>query len=224
MNTTILILARNAESTIYRSLHSLYHQSDKDFKVLIVDDASTDGTLDIIKKYMPKVGVEYKILEFSENLGIAESAKLAYKYVDKGLLCRLDADDELPNNAIASLKSVAGINKIAHGFYTEVENGRAKVVYPQNIYECIGCATMAHTYNIDKCGGYVSDYDVGVFIEYDLYSRLLHDGTEPSFIDHNTYFYHRQPNSITRNDSAVNDSFSKLRNIWGDEVSKIRGY
>ncbi|MFB1489909.1 MULTISPECIES: glycosyltransferase family 2 protein [unclassified Thiocapsa] len=51
MKFTIITVCRNSEKTIRRTIESVLSQSFMDYEYLIVDGASTDHTLDIIKEY-----------------------------------------------------------------------------------------------------------------------------------------------------------------------------
>ncbi|KQT26025.1 glycosyl transferase [Chryseobacterium sp. Leaf405] len=51
MRFLIIIPAHNEEHNLPFTLDSLQQQSFKDFKVIVVNDGSTDGTSDVIKKY-----------------------------------------------------------------------------------------------------------------------------------------------------------------------------
>jgi len=53
MRFTIITIAFNSEKTIERTIKSVLVQTYKDYEYLIVDGASKDGTLDIVKKYEP---------------------------------------------------------------------------------------------------------------------------------------------------------------------------
>jgi len=50
MKISVIIPTFNEEEVMGECLKSLVGQKDKDFEVIVVDDGSTDGTLDIIKR------------------------------------------------------------------------------------------------------------------------------------------------------------------------------
>lgn len=50
---SIITICFNSEKTIERTMESVLAQTYKDYEYIIVDGASKDGTLDIVKKYEP---------------------------------------------------------------------------------------------------------------------------------------------------------------------------
>ena len=51
---SVLMGVYNCASTLEQALDSLYCQTYKDFKIIICDDGSCDGTYDIVKLYAAK--------------------------------------------------------------------------------------------------------------------------------------------------------------------------
>jgi glycosyltransferase involved in cell wall biosynthesis len=52
---SVVTVVRNAEKTLEQTIQSVLNQSYTDFEYIIVDGASTDGTLEIIQKYNDEV-------------------------------------------------------------------------------------------------------------------------------------------------------------------------
>jgi glycosyltransferase involved in cell wall biosynthesis len=48
---SIVIPAFNREKLIIRALESIFEQNIHDVEVIVVDDASEDSTVDVVKKY-----------------------------------------------------------------------------------------------------------------------------------------------------------------------------
>jgi len=48
---SIIIPVYNVEKYIRRTLESVFSQTEKDFEVIVVDDASTDKSMDIVKSF-----------------------------------------------------------------------------------------------------------------------------------------------------------------------------
>lgn len=51
MKITVVTVVRNAEKTIEETIRSIRNQGHTDVEHIVVDGASTDGTLDIVKRY-----------------------------------------------------------------------------------------------------------------------------------------------------------------------------
>jgi glycosyltransferase involved in cell wall biosynthesis len=87
---SIIITCYNVENYIRRSLESAINQSYKNLEIIIVNDKSTDSTLDIIKTYSDNRIV---LLNLPENLGIGGAKKAGADYSKGKYICFLDADD-----------------------------------------------------------------------------------------------------------------------------------
>jgi len=49
MKFSIIICTYNAEKKLPKTLDSIFLQTDNDYEVIIIDGASSDGTVDIVK-------------------------------------------------------------------------------------------------------------------------------------------------------------------------------
>lgn len=85
--------ARNAEKTISRAIDSILNQTFKNFEFLIVDDVSTDDTLNIVKKYA-RSDKRIRVIRNKTNRKIAGSLNDAISLAKSGIIARMDADDE----------------------------------------------------------------------------------------------------------------------------------
>lgn len=93
---SVIMPAYNAASFIAEAIESILNQTFKDFEFLIVDDGSTDGTLDIIKRYAEQ---DSRIRVFENNHSGANKARnTAIEAAQYPWIACLDADDmALPN-------------------------------------------------------------------------------------------------------------------------------
>ena len=60
----IIMSAYNEEKVIERAIVSILEQTYQDWRLLICNDGSKDGTLDILRKYESKYGNEKYIIFF----------------------------------------------------------------------------------------------------------------------------------------------------------------
>ncbi len=104
-NISFIIPAYNCESTIGESIDSILNQNlEKNDEIIIVDDASTDNTLTIIKEYAEKIP-QIKYLKHNYNKGSAAAGRnTAIDFSTNELLFCLDADNILVPRSIDKLK------------------------------------------------------------------------------------------------------------------------
>ena len=65
MLVSIITVARNSEETIARTIESVLGQTYEELEYIIIDGASTDRTMEIVKGYQPsfeKKGIRYRYL------------------------------------------------------------------------------------------------------------------------------------------------------------------
>lgn len=67
MRFSIIIPNYNSEKTIVKLLDSIKNQTCKNYEVIIVDDMSTDNSVNVIKKYKEEVGTQMQISLFELN-------------------------------------------------------------------------------------------------------------------------------------------------------------
>ena len=97
MTISVVIPARNASLYIVECLDSIFSQSYLPIEVIVIDDASTDDTLAILKAYKKKKGL-LKIIENNQNIGIAKSTNLGIECAIGNMIALIDADDVAIND------------------------------------------------------------------------------------------------------------------------------
>lgn len=90
---SVIIPCYNASSVIRRGLEALNNQSCKDFEVVIVDDCSTDDSVDVIRACQEEFTITIKLLRNERNSGPGISRNNGIKAAQGEYLCFLDADD-----------------------------------------------------------------------------------------------------------------------------------
>lgn len=89
---SVLMPAYNAEKYIAQAVESILDQTFKNFELIIADDASTDGTWQIIKQYV-KVDKRIHIYQNKTQLGIAATRNRLIKWSKASYIAWQDADD-----------------------------------------------------------------------------------------------------------------------------------
>lgn len=97
---SIVVPAYNAEKCIARCINSILKQSYDRFEIIIVNDGSTDGTLDQIKKFS-----DNRIRVFTqENGGVSRARNTGIKNAGYPYICFLDSDDEWYEDHLSALR------------------------------------------------------------------------------------------------------------------------
>lgn len=101
---TFVVPAYNVADYIEQCLNSILNQTDKDFKIIIVDDGSTDRrTPEICKSYFIKYPEVIKFIS-QKNKGLGGARNTGLEYVDTEYVMFLDSDDWLDINFIKNFK------------------------------------------------------------------------------------------------------------------------
>jgi len=87
---SVLIPTYNSELYIKDTLESILHQTYKALEIVIIDDASTDSTLKIVRRYKDE---RIKLHVNDKNLGISGNMNKGIKLSHGKYLAIMDADD-----------------------------------------------------------------------------------------------------------------------------------
>lgn len=87
---TVLMPTYNVAPWVEEAIQSILNQNYRDFELLVVDDASTDDTLDRVRAINdPRI----HIAAFQDNVGLAENLNRGLDIIDTELVARMDGDD-----------------------------------------------------------------------------------------------------------------------------------
>ena len=128
---TVLMPVYNAQKYIAESVESVLMQSFGDFEFLIIDDASTDQTVPILKSFNdPRI----KLIEKPENTGYTQSLNTGLKIAKGKYVGRMDSDDiSLPNRFAKQLSFMeSNPEVIVCGTQYEVMGKNNAVYLPTN--------------------------------------------------------------------------------------------
>lgn len=88
----------NVENYLDECLQSIFDQTYKDMEIIIVNDGSTDGSLDIINKYRKKYSNIVYIEQ--ENKGLSEARNLGLSIAKGDYILYIDSDDYIDSNML----------------------------------------------------------------------------------------------------------------------------
>lgn len=107
MDLTVAICVYNAAKYIYETLQSLNNQTCSDFHLLIIDDCSTDDSVNIINKFFKNNHRQFELKKIENNRGIANARDTALRNATTKYLLFIDADDLIEPSLIETLYNKA---------------------------------------------------------------------------------------------------------------------
>ncbi len=90
---SVMVHTYNHERFVDECLDSVSRQTFRDFEVVIVDDASSDGSVERVRAWLPDSPVDARLLVNPRNLGICASKNLALRHCRGKYIVGLAGDD-----------------------------------------------------------------------------------------------------------------------------------
>ena len=109
---TVFTPTYNRVHTLHKCYESLKNQSCKDFKWLIIDDGSTDGTKDVVKRWIHEKNDFEITYIYQSNKGMHGAHNTAYENIDTEINICIDSDDYMPRDAVEKIKK--NWNRVKH--------------------------------------------------------------------------------------------------------------
>ena len=101
---SVIIPLYNAEEYIGECLDSILAQTLENYELIVVDDCSTDNSLEIVQSYVQKFGGRLQIFKLAENAGGAFKPRNEGIKISRGeYLLFVDSDDLLTPSALESM-------------------------------------------------------------------------------------------------------------------------
>ncbi|MDP1845628.1 MAG: glycosyltransferase family 2 protein [Candidatus Moranbacteria bacterium] len=118
--TSVIMPVHNGESTLEKTLESLLAESKKFDELIIIDDASSDGSVQAIKEYLHEKQ-SYTLIQNEKQKGLAASYNEGIKAAKCDLIVTLHQDIVLEKKALEKLvepfadeKVVASTHVVSH--------------------------------------------------------------------------------------------------------------
>lgn len=93
---SVIITLYNKENSIKRTILSALEQTYKDIEIIVVNDCSTDNSLNICNEFLPNI----KVITADRNYGLPNARQTGIKHAKGNFITFIDADDYLSNDAI----------------------------------------------------------------------------------------------------------------------------
>ena len=219
MKISIVTTAYNIEKYIHKCLTSIINQTYKDIEVIVVNDFSTDSTMDIVKQFKDE---RLKVINHEKNRGAGQARKTGIEASTGDYVITIDGDDWISEDFIEKLVENAketnadivsgGITivhneeyqeikrflpKTSEGFQKFMDYGNKKIIFLNNklvrrtMYDTVPYSTRRYC------------EDTPVLLP------LLYYANKVSYVDTQGYFYLQHNTSLCHRVNHFEDSLFK---------------
>jgi len=206
---TILCSVYNSEKWISGYLDSINNQIFKNFDIVFVDANSKDTSLQLIKDYKFRTGINKVILEFKERINVYEAWNEAVRVSTTPYVMNVNTDDRLYPAAISTYIDYAHASPEADIFYgtcvvvgdAEHEQIQGLFQWPEYTHEvllqmCIGGPfPMLKKSSIIEDGLFNPKYTISG--DYEMWLRMSKNGRKFCRVIESVGSYYRNPTGIS---------------------------
>ncbi len=201
---SIILPTFNGSRYIKESLDSIRTQSMRDFECIIVDDASTDNTFDIVSEYI-KMDYRFKLIRNEANKQLPESLNVGFRNANGKYLTWTSDDNIYLTDAIGEMckyledndksmmvcASMLNIDEGGHFLYEGNKYDDKKMM----IGNAVGACFMYRRKVIEEVGEY--DDAWRLVEDYEYWIRIIKKYGSIGFLDKYLYLYRRHKDSLT---------------------------
>lgn len=130
---TVLMPVYNAGKYLHEAIESILNQTFADFEFLIIEDGSTDNSLENIKSYNDK---RIRLVENGENIKLIATLNKGIELANGKYIARMDADDiSLPERLqkqVNFMENHPDVGALGTAFISFGENFYSETFYPEN--------------------------------------------------------------------------------------------
>ncbi|MDZ7968394.1 MAG: glycosyltransferase family 2 protein [Nostoc sp. DedSLP03] len=198
---SIIIPAYNTEVYIKKAIESVLNQTLTELEVIVVDDGSTDKTVEVAKSFTDE---RLKVIVNPQNLGVSAARNIALKAAQGEWIAVLDSDDWYAHERLEKLVLLA-------------EQANADMI-ADDIYFIKDGATSPWSTLIQESGKHIDkilQIDIVYFVETDVYGKAgLHLGlSKPIF----------KREFLVKHSIEYDETLSIAEDFWLDMKCLING-
>lgn len=199
---SVIICTFNRAKLLPRAIESLLNQSETDWEAIVVDDGSTDKSLDIVQAYVAE-DRRVRLLRHGSNRGLSTARNSGLRESSGQYITFLDSDDEYTADHLASRKEMllddrsirflhGGVRVVGDPFVID-KNDTSSTIH---IDECVlGGTFVVHRDVFNEMNG----FDNVKYAEDTLFfERAAAAGIRMRQTHYPSYIYYRNvPNQLT---------------------------
>lgn len=229
---SVVIPAYNAATTLRSTVASVFGQSDQDFEIIIVDDGSTDNTLNV----MLDLGVmDWRVRVVSQpNSGVSATRNYGASLAKGKFLAFLDADDQWDSEKLARHRAIHELHPLLAASFAKVEfaperkgklaRGRTLSNVPSghlNVVDVLVENPVCTTSNFVierkaflKLGGF--DETMRYAEDQELLARVIADGGLIKGLDQSLVRYRMSQDGLSCDFEAMLSHWRRFASCWID--------
>jgi glycosyltransferase involved in cell wall biosynthesis len=131
---SIIVTCFNRKDTIIEAIESVLKQKYANIELIVVDDASIDGSGEVIADYLSATDREIKFLRNTINIGQNASLNHGFRFSTGDYFAFLDSDDEYDPEFVAQMLSALESNLNSSFAYCRIKGGPKWKVSGCNMY------------------------------------------------------------------------------------------
>ncbi len=229
---SVVMSIYNAEKFLEKAVKSILDQTYSDFEFIIIDDGSTDKSIDVIRSFNdPRIRLIHQL-----NHGLVYSFNKGVRLARADFIARMDADDiSMPSRfekELVWLFSDSGRGLVGSAFsYIDAETSLPTKVTMTSPTKHIDIIRMMYIVNpfghgsvmmrkeaVNKVGGYRPEYEPAE--DYDLWRRIAQTW-EVGQIPEVLYFWRLHAGSISqrKKSSSTSSAAKTVQNMWDGPIA-----
>lgn len=208
---SVVIASHNSKKWLSETIDSINEADCVPQEILLIDDASTDGTLEYSRELV-KLHSNLRLIELSKNVGAAKARLRGIEESFCDWICFVDADDKLGKNALsqATHKINSDVDVVLFelwrfvsdsNFWRDDSNPRLEeLTGEQAFFESMGSWNI-HAFGIYRKAVFLSAYQelsVSSFNEDEILTRIIFKLSRKVSFSCGYYWYRLNDESITR--------------------------
>jgi glycosyltransferase involved in cell wall biosynthesis len=205
----------NGEKYISETIDSILNQTYTDFEYIIIDDCSTDSTIDIINKYAKKDD-RIKVIFNNINCGHVKSRNIAMKEMKGNVIVPIDADDVAPLDKLETVLTHFKDCDILYGGYFYLNGKKYFSPQPFNVSKLYDQNLINHNAVAFRRGIFYDD-TIRYAGDYALWLKCMNLGKRFKSIDVPMIYYRGHSDNITSTKKEeIKKSISEFKHRYDD--------
>lgn len=208
MKLSVIVPCYNTAKYVEKCLDSIIENKVDDMEIIVINDGSTDNTLDILKKYQKKYPKIIKIIN-KENGGLSSARNAGLEVARGDYISFIDSDDYIEKDMYKNMLqkanntfdiAVCGVNMVYEAYTKQIDSGLKKDMLDKDEIKTVMNDWFTVVWNKIYKRELLKNmaFKKGIWYEdVEFLYRLLPKIKSIGIIDGYYYNYIQRPNSIT---------------------------